>query len=480
MALMRLAQTLAAAAALLLLPGAASAAPRHDICADLGKTLGVGVSSFSAAGDWPTTAEQQYGVDWKFLYLYVVPTSDPKAAVESFLLSKASTAKSLGAIPVFTFYELLQIGQGSGLSGAEADVVKSVLADPALMKQYFDNFVFVLQTAAKATTPVIVQVEPDSWGFMMWAMGVDGNADATSVPVSVASSGQADVAGFPDNASGLGKALLALRDKYAPSVRMGWHASNFRVGQHPEVVTGFYSSLGEWDVIFTDGPHLEADESTWWQPWDQALLDTNVAWFTAVSSAAHVPVVIWQAQIGTTDFHFFDSQPDTLARFAAAGLGGVLFDMRGSGNPDDFRATESAALATVPPASSNAGGTAADMRTRLAAYAKSPLAWPAGSPCASAAGGAAGSAGDSGAGATGGAVAAGGNSGSTSGSGGSGGASAVPAGASTDSGCGCRAAGHHDPLRGGLVLFALVLVMLVRRGTDSRSIPRRTGKISHR
>ncbi len=433
---------------------AASAAPKHDICADLGPSLGVGISSFSAAGTWPQTASQQYGVSWKFLYVYVVPTSDPKADVQSWLLGKAATAKSLGAIPVYTFYELLQLGQNSGLSGAEPDVVKSVLQSPALMKQYFDNFVFLLQSVAQATPPVIVQVEPDSWGFMMWAMGVDGNADATSVPVSVASSGQADVAGLSDNASGFAKALLALRDKYAPAVRMGWHASNFRVGQHPEVVTGFYSTLGEWDVIFTEQPHLEADPSTWWLPWDPKLVDTNVAWFSAVSSAAHVPILLWQAQIGTTDYHFFETQPDVLKRFVSAGLGGVLFDLRGSGNPDDFRAYESAQLATVPPASSDAGGTAADMRKRLAAYSKQPLAWPSGSPCAGTAmGGSSGGAGTSSVGGS----AAGGASSGTGGSA----AAAGPASSSTG-GCGCRTSGDTDPAPW-WPLSALFVVLAVRR-----------------
>lgn len=432
------------------------ALPKHDVCADLGPTLGVGVSSFSAAGDWPAVAEQQHGVDWKFLYLYAVPTSDPKPDVEAWLLDKAKIATSLGAMPVYTFYQLLQLGQQK-LSGSEADVVKAALADPALMKSYFDSFVFLLQTAAKTGVPTILHVEPDSWGFMMWAMGVEGNADATSIPVAVASSGHADVAGFPDDASGFGRALLALRDQHAPAVRLGWHASNFRVGQKPEVVTGFYSSLGEWDVIFTEQPHLEADEAKWWEPWDPTLLDTNVAWFSAVSAEANVPIVLWQAQIGTTDFHFFDTQPSELERFAKAGLGAVLFDLRGSGDPDGYRAYESAKLATVPPASSTAGGTAADMRARLAAYAKSPLVWPPGSPCASA--GASGS-GGSGAG------------GASSGGAGSGGASGGSGTSQNDddAGCGCHAVGA----RGGsfAALLALVFAAVARR----RPAPRPGGR----
>jgi len=438
---------------LALASGRASAAPVHDICADLGSTLPVGVSSFSAAGDWPSVAASQYGVDWKLLYVYVVPTTDPKADVEYWLLGKADLAKSLGAIPVYTFYELLQIGQQNGMTGSEPDVVKAVLADPASMKRYFDDFVFLLQTAEKAGTPTIVHVEPDSWGFMMWAMGVEGNADATSIQVSVKSSGHPDVASFPDHAGGLGRALLALRDKYAPSVRLGWHASNFRVGQKPEVVTGFYSAMGEWDVLFTEQPHLEGDPKQWWLPWDATLLQTNEAWFQKLSGDTGLPILLWQAQIGTTDFHFFDGDSANLEAFANVGLGGVLFDLRGSGNPDDYRAYESKDLATVPPSSSTAGGTAKDMRARLAEYAKAPLAWPVGSPCASG-----GSSGGSGGGGGGGA----GTGGTTQ---------AVPnppeKPQSDDSGCGCRAAGGRNPSGFGLLLMLAGLLASRRRGSAS-------------
>ncbi|MBN2192561.1 MAG: hypothetical protein JW751_07065 [Polyangiaceae bacterium] len=53
------------------------------------------------------------------------------------------------------------------------------------------------------------------------------------------------------------------------------------------------------------------------------------------------------------------------------------------GHPDEFRALEGDGWNAVPPEGSDAGGTAADMRTRLAAYATAPFAWPEGSLCAS-------------------------------------------------------------------------------------------------
>ncbi|WP_437960420.1 hypothetical protein WME76_12785 [Sorangium sp. So ce119] len=401
---MRVTAVLPLLAAASLCAEVAHAAPAHALCNDLGPTLGVGVSSFSAAGDWPAVAAQEHGVDWRFLYLYVLPTDDPEPDVQSYLLSKIELASSLGAMPVFTFYQLLQIGQRAGVAGSEPDVVQKVLGDRDRMREYFDNFVLVLRTSAMAGVPVLVHVEPDSWGFMMWAMGVEGNADATSVPVAVASSGHPDVAGFPDHAGGLGQALVKLRDQHAPSVRLGWHASNFRVGARPEVVTGFYSSMGEWDVLVGENFHLNVDDAVWWEPWDESLLQANLSWLEAVTSSAGVPFLSWQERIGTTDWHLFSGDRKMLERFAAAGLGGVMFELLGSGDPDDFRA--SGPYGAVPPPGSTAGGTAADMRARLAAYSENPLAWPAGSPCAQAGG--AGSSGAGSGGATGGGAAGGG------------------------------------------------------------------------
>lgn len=168
---------------------AAFAAPAHDICADLGADVGVGIASYSASGDWPEQAELAHGVDWRFLYLYLVPTEDPAADREWFLRHKEEIAESIGAIPVFTFYQLLQRGQQSGLSGTEPEVVQAALQDPTLMRAYFDDFVFVLEAVAAGPTPPIVHVEPDSWGFMMWAMGMGAAAEPPLAGVPPSSGG---------------------------------------------------------------------------------------------------------------------------------------------------------------------------------------------------------------------------------------------------------------------------------------------------
>ena len=375
-----------AVALALLGPPAATAAPRHDICADLGPTLGFGVSSFGAAEAWPAESAVCCGVDWRFLYVYVVPTDASSEDLRWWLHHKAGLARELGALPVYSFYHLLHVGWRHEREGSDPEVVRQVLESSTLMREVFDRFVELLELVAAVEPPVLVHVEPDSWGFMMWAMGVEGNADATSVPVQVAGSGHPDLSEFPDHAGGLGRAFLRLRDRHAPQVRMGWHASNFRVGTRPDVVAGFYASMGEWDVLLTEHPHVEVADERWWEPLDPDAVETNLRWIETVTGRAGVPLLLWQMPIGTTDWHLLgnDAERTLLRRYLAAGVVGLLMDMRGEGDPDDYRAGEPTApgLATPPPSGSEAGGAAADMKQRLGVYAADPIAWPAGSLCA--------------------------------------------------------------------------------------------------
>ncbi len=373
----------------------ALAAPAHDLCGDV-SSLGMGVSSYGAAEGWPEMARDN-GVSWQFLYVYVFPSQTPTADMTSFIQLKGQIAKGLGAHLVLTFYDLLKRGQSAGLTArpnadvAEADIVQQTLEDADLMRDYYDGFIAVVQAASSTQTDALVQVEPDSWGFMLWAMGVEGRTDAGTLPVQVVSSGHPDLAGqaFPDDAGGFGQALVYLRDKYAPDVRLGWHASNFRSGTRPDVVTSFYSSVGNWDVIVTEEPHLLSNEQNWWEPLDPVALQTNVDWVASVSAGTHLPVLFWQVLIGPVDYHLFaeDGGRDALQQLLGAGLIGILWEHQGSGaTPDDFRGLG----VSTPPDTSPAGGTAKDLRERIAAYQADPLPWPAGSICASGSGGSGG------------------------------------------------------------------------------------------
>ena len=102
--------------------------------------------------------------------------------------------------------------------------MRTYLATPSSMNGYYSDFALLMQKIASvSTTPVIVHVEPDLWGFMQQNYG----DDPTVIPVSVASSGFVGLGGLPNNAGGFAQALIAIRDAYAANVILAWHASDW-------------------------------------------------------------------------------------------------------------------------------------------------------------------------------------------------------------------------------------------------------------
>ena len=80
-----------------------------------------------------------------------------------------------------------------------------------------DLKLFFQKAGAFPNNLVVLQVEPDTWGYVQAAASGD---NATSVSASVASSGMSELSGLPNNMSGFGKAVVKLRDLYAPNVKL--------------------------------------------------------------------------------------------------------------------------------------------------------------------------------------------------------------------------------------------------------------------
>src|SRR5206468_11240770 len=62
----------------------------------------------------------------------------------------------------------------------------------------------------------------DFWGFMEKRSAGD---DAKTVSAKVAETGLPELAGLPSNVSGFARAIVKLRDTYAPNVILGYHIS---------------------------------------------------------------------------------------------------------------------------------------------------------------------------------------------------------------------------------------------------------------
>jgi hypothetical protein len=226
-----------------------------------------------------------------------------------------------------------------------------------------------MQLAGTYGKAVVVQVEPDLWGYLQQRAAGGGPSTLTA---SVASSGFADVAGIPNTAQGFGYALLKLRDLYGPNVTMAVHASPWSSGidiasntsatvnaaAEADKTAAFLNSAGiasnpygsTWDVVFNDVDDHDAgwweaqgNPSRWFDPTNTKFPNFTryLSWVAELHVMTGRPQVAWQVPVGNQYYltmnntcghyqdnlaAYFTSRPTDLYN---AGLIAVLF---GAGN----------------------------------------------------------------------------------------------------------------------------------------------------
>jgi hypothetical protein len=251
----------------------------------------------------------------------------------SYVSQYISESEAAGVVPVFSYYQLRQSAPGDANSD-ESSADLGNLRDRSTMLAYFNDLKRFFQKAANATGPVILQVEPDLWGYIE----VASKGDASKLSVAVASSGMPDLRGMPNTAAGLAQAILVLRNNYAPKVIVAYHDSSWGTGMniqssHPtdaEVKSmaaasvAFYRSLhARFDAIFTEtsdrdagyAQNVDGEGTTqWWSHVDFEHLGTYVS---LVHRAIGLPVVIWQIPVGlrtmnNTSLHYADNKVESL------------------------------------------------------------------------------------------------------------------------------------------------------------------------
>jgi len=311
--------------------------------------LGVG----SAPGDKWIEETKANGCKWDVRYQYIcggvnTPSNwktwnQPAGAFAAWYMADSD---KMGCIPCLTYYQMLQSAPNHG-KGGEAQVNKLNCENAATMKAYFDDFKLLLEKAAELKKPVLLHHEPDLWAYFYMAPEFAPN-QADKVKVIVKSSGHADVANFDDTAAGFGKALVALRDKYAPNVLLGWHISRWG---SPDIgkTLAFFNQCGAWDLFFTDFSDRDAGwkiaknymaGGAWWKPEDFA---DNHKWYRDLFKQSGMPVMAWQVPMGNTvmatcdntEGHYMDNRPEyfledfpkntRIAEWSEAGLIGLLF-----------------------------------------------------------------------------------------------------------------------------------------------------------
>jgi hypothetical protein len=274
-------------------------------------------------------------------------------------------SRSAGITPVFSYYQIVQSSPGSSQSASNGVITN--LNNASTMTAYYNDLKLFFQKAGAAGGMTVLHVEPDLWAFLQQKAS---NDDATTVPAKVGSSGQADVAGLPDNVAGFAQAIVRLRNRYAPNVLLGYHFSTWGTGNDiiysdPSDATvnslgvrtaRFEQSMGaRFDIAFTD----LADRDAAFKQYQYG--DGGASWYTAddyrrstvyigaFARTAGLRVVLWQVPMGNTKMraenntweHYQDNKVEWLIgdttrahlnAYAQAGVVAALFG-RGADGP---------------------------------------------------------------------------------------------------------------------------------------------------
>jgi Calx-beta domain len=301
-----------------LLLGLGSQAGINTISAVQSQALKVDIYDAYLAGDWTT---------WN------APPCDYVCVV-------AGAAKSIDAIPMYTYYEMANNGDGN----------ISVLNDATFMATYWSRLKVLFQGIAASKTPALVNVEPDFWGYV--ELNAPGH-DPTKLAAVVSSN--PDCATLANTVAGYAGCVIATARKYAPNAYVGFPPSAWGGNTDADVVV-FMNALGAQNADFIVEETLDRDAGCFEvspQPSDCARGGTGYYWdesnqthpnfqdhlaeaLAYHSGIGNLPIIWWQTPEGVpsttpggTPFHYRDNRvhyflthPDELV--AVGGLGVVF------------------------------------------------------------------------------------------------------------------------------------------------------------
>lgn len=247
----------------------------------------------------------------------------------------AQRADQLGAVPMFTLYQMATRGDG----------VLTGLADTTYMTDYWNNARLLFQLLANYGKPALVNLEPDFWGYAQRV-----NADPTQMLAYV--NINPDCASLPNTVAGMAACLMQSARKIAPQAYVGFPPSLFEDLRPTEVA--YMQKLGADQADFVVMQTLDRDAgcfearsilgectragSNWY--WDETnttspTFNEHFALANRYFQGLGRPLLWWQTPLGvpaaspsTTSpwrdnrVRYFLTHPDQLV---AAGGVGVVF-----------------------------------------------------------------------------------------------------------------------------------------------------------
>jgi hypothetical protein len=225
--------------------------------------------------------------------------------------------------PVFTYYMIRQSLPGrDDANESRADLGN--LRNRGTMRAYYADLRLLFKRL-KGRGRAIVHVEPDLWGYVQQAARRDR---ASSVPAVVKSSGINALRGLPNNLSGFARAVVRLRNRYAPNVRLAYHVSVWgtntdialqdpslkRVDRLARRAARFEHSLhARFDLAFAEFDDRDAafnrivngdGGASWWRAGD---FSRDIRFMGRFHRRTHLRLMKWQIPLGNTLMRAMDN-----------------------------------------------------------------------------------------------------------------------------------------------------------------------------
>ena len=328
--------------------------------AGLKSHFALGLSSQPGATGWM----KESGAAWDIRYQYLAggvntpgnwkTWQDPALPAGQFALDYLNESYETGYLPVLTWYQILQSSPAIGADEAGKDY--SNLNNPGTMNSYFADFKLLMDKAKIFGKTVIVHIEPDLWGFLQ-----KQSTNPANLTAAVASSGNSDLINYSDTVSGFARALIGLRDKYAPNVLLAYHISpwsssygdlgtntdpDFNVEGAYKETGAFYNQLNaNFDLLFYDIADRDAalysswgSPNHWWDVNNQVYPNFNRfnQFAAGITSVTGKRGMLWQVPIGNTLFESLNNthqhwQDNRVQYYLGGGTNQHLQDLANSG-----------------------------------------------------------------------------------------------------------------------------------------------------
>jgi hypothetical protein len=218
----------------------------------------------------------------------------------------AKNADALGAVPMFTLYQMASNGDGN-LTG---------LANNTFMTGYWNNVRLLFQQLKIYGKPALVNFEPDFWGY---AQRLSNNADPATVFALV--NIDADCSNLPNSVAGVSQCLIQIARKYAPNAYVGFPPALF--GDLHATALSYMQKLGADKADFIVMQTLDRDAGcfeslpqisyctragTGWY-WDETNTSSpnfkeHFALAKSYYEGLQLPVLWWQTPLGVASSQF--------------------------------------------------------------------------------------------------------------------------------------------------------------------------------